>query len=80
MEKEIDLKRHSMAHLMAAAVLKLYPQAKFGIGPVVENGFYYDIDFGERNITDSDLKAIEDRMKELAREKQTFTRNKKTKE
>ena len=70
---------HSSAHLMAEAVEQLYPGVKFGIGPDIENGFYYDIDFGEKTITENDLKAIEERMKELAREKQSFTRLDKSK-
>ena len=65
---------HSSAHLMAEAVEILYPGAKFGIGPDIENGFYYDIDLGERIISDADFKKIEDKMLELAREKQVFSR------
>ena len=72
MSKEIDLKRHSMAHLMAAAVLKLYPQAKFGIGPVVENGFYYDIDLGDITLSPEDLPQIQKLMKEMIKEKLVF--------
>ncbi len=64
--KELNLEttRHSLAHLMAAAVQKLYPAAKFGIGPTVENGFYYDFDLGE-NLTPEDLPKIEKEMKKL---------------
>jgi threonyl-tRNA synthetase len=65
---------HSSAHLMAEAVEQLFPGVKFGIGPAIENGFYYDMDFGDRQISADDLKTIEDRMLELAREKQTFVR------
>jgi threonyl-tRNA synthetase len=65
---------HSSAHLMAEAVELLYPGAKFGIGPDIENGFYYDIDLGDRVISDADFKKIEDKMIELARQKQEFTR------
>ena len=65
---------HSSAHLMAEAIEQLYPGVKFGIGPNVENGFYYDIDFGETQVSDADFKKIEDRMLSLAREKQTFNR------
>ncbi len=58
---------HSSAHLMAGALESLYPGIKFGIGPAIENGFYYDVDPGDgRVITESDLPAIEERMKELA--------------
>lgn len=65
---------HSSAHLMAEALEALYPGVKFGVGPAVETGFYYDVDLGDRKISDSDLKAIEDKMKELAKTKETFER------
>lgn len=65
---------HSSAHLMAEAIEQLYPGVKFGIGPDIENGFYYDIDFLQYKITEEDLKKIEDRMLALAREKQTYKR------
>ncbi len=65
---------HSSSHLMAEALELLYPGIKFGIGPSIENGFYYDVDLGDRAITDSDLKKIEDKMIELARQKQHFVR------
>ena len=65
---------HSSAHLMAEAIEALYPGAKFGVGPAVETGFYYDVDLGDRQITDADLKAIEDKMTALARSKETFER------
>jgi threonyl-tRNA synthetase len=59
---------------MAEAVEQLYPGAKFGIGPDIENGFYYDIDFGKHSVSDADFRKIEERMLQLAREKQTFKR------
>ena len=65
---------HSSAHLMAEALEALYPGVKFGVGPAVETGFYYDVDLGENQITESDLKKIEDKMIELARTKETFER------
>ena len=65
---------HSSSHLMAAALESLYPGVKFGIGPAVENGFYYDVDLGDRQITEADLKAVEDKMIELARTKEPFIR------
>ena len=66
---------HSSAHLMAGALEALYPGIKFGIGPAIENGFYYDVDPGEdRIITDSDLPAIENKMKEMASQNLTYTR------
>jgi threonyl-tRNA synthetase len=66
---------HSSAHLMAEALESLYPGMKFGIGPAIENGFYYDVDPGDgKVITESDLLTIENRMKELAARNLTFTR------
>lgn len=65
---------HSSAHLMAEAIESLYPGVKFGVGPDIENGFYYDIDFGDYQISSDDFKKIEDRMLELARQKQEFKR------
>ncbi|MFA8451390.1 MAG: threonine--tRNA ligase [Bacteroidales bacterium] len=65
---------HSSAHLMAEAIEALYPGAKFGIGPDIESGFYYDVDLGDRIISEADFKKIEDKMKELAKKKQTFER------
>ncbi|MCQ2151361.1 MAG: threonine--tRNA ligase [Bacteroidales bacterium] len=65
---------HSSAHLMAEALEALYPGVKFGVGPAVETGFYYDVDLGETQITESDLKAIEEKMIELAKAKETFER------
>ncbi|MTI89186.1 MAG: threonine--tRNA ligase [Balneolaceae bacterium] len=65
---------HSSAHLLAEAVQALYPDAKFGIGPPIENGFYYDIDFGEEKISQEDLSKIEDKFIEMARKKSEFER------
>ncbi|MBW6490922.1 MAG: threonine--tRNA ligase [Lentimicrobium sp.] len=65
---------HSSAHLMAEAIEQLFPGVKFGIGPDIENGFYYDMDFGSHEISAEDLGKIEHRMLELAREKQIFSR------
>ncbi len=65
---------HSSAHLMAEALEALYPGVKLGIGPPIENGFYYDIDLGDRSISDEDLKKIEDKMKELAKTNSTYIR------
>ncbi len=66
---------HSSAHLMAEALENLYPGMKFGIGPAIENGFYYDVDPGDGvTITDSDLPRIEDKMKELAAQNNTYLR------
>lgn len=63
---------HSSAHLMAEALEALYPGVKFGVGPAVDQGFYYDVDLDGRQISESDLKAIESKMQELAKTKETF--------
>ncbi len=65
---------HSSSHLMAEALEALYPGVKFGIGPAIETGFYYDVDLGDRTLTEADLKKIEDKMLELARRKEHFVR------
>ncbi len=69
----IETQRHSAAHLLAAAVKRLEPNAKFGVGPVVEHGFYYDIDLG-RTVTADDLKAITKEMRRIVSENPAFTR------
>lgn len=71
---------HSSSHLMAQALEAIYPGVKFGIGPAIDNGFYYDVDFGGRQISESDLKAIEDKMMEFARTKEPFVRKDVSKE
>jgi threonyl-tRNA synthetase len=65
---------HSSAHLMAEALEAIFPGTKFGIGPAIENGFYYDIDLGDRTISDEDLKKLEDKMKELAKANNAYQR------
>ncbi len=65
---------HSSAHLLAEALEALYPGIKFGIGPAIETGFYYDVDFGDREFSSDDFKQIEDKMLELAKQKETFER------
>jgi threonyl-tRNA synthetase len=73
MDYPIENRRHSAAHVMAAAVKRLFPQAKFGVGPAIENGFYYDIDIG-RPLTPEDLKAIEKEMYKDVNKKTGFVR------
>ena len=68
---------HSSAHLMAEAVETLYPGAKFGIGPSIETGFYYDLDLGDHNLTKDDLQKIEEKMNELANRDVPFVREEK---
>ena len=65
---------HSSAHLMAEAMEFFYPGIKLAIGPPIENGFYYDIDFGDYHFTDKDFKKVEDKIIELARQSNTFVR------
>ncbi|WP_026464477.1 threonine--tRNA ligase [Adhaeribacter aquaticus] len=65
---------HSSAHLMAEALEALYPGVKFGIGPAIENGFYYDIDLGDRTLSQDEFAAIEQKMLELARNKSEYVR------
>jgi threonyl-tRNA synthetase len=65
---------HSSAHLMAEAIEALYPGTKFGIGPAIENGFYYDIDLGDQEFGSDQFKEIEDKMVELARQKSEYLR------
>lgn len=60
--------RHSASHLMAQAIQRLYPEADFGYGPATERGFYYDVDLGDRKLTDEDLQAIEAEMKKITKE------------
>lgn len=71
---------HSSSHLMAEALESLFPGTKFGIGPAIETGFYYDVDLGDRTVTEADLKKIEDKMIELARTKESFVRKDISKE
>jgi threonyl-tRNA synthetase len=66
---------HSSAHLMAEALEALYPGVKFGAGPAIENGFYYDVDLGGRPFGDDDLLALETKMKELAKKDSTYVRS-----
>ncbi|HYM97081.1 MAG TPA: hypothetical protein VET26_07265, partial [Candidatus Sulfotelmatobacter sp.] len=63
--------RHSTAHLLAAAVMELHPEAKYGIGPPVQDGFYYDFDFG-KSISEDEIPAIEKRMRRIAHEDRPF--------
>ncbi len=71
---EIEVKRHSLAHLLATAILEKYPEAKLAIGPSIDTGFYYDVDFGEEKITESVLKELEKRMAHLVKQNLKFER------
>lgn len=69
--------RHSLAHIMASAVVKIWPEAKLGVGPVVENGFYYDIDIPGVTISEDDFKKIEKEMQNIIKANQPFVQTKK---
>ena len=66
-DEQLKMLNHSCAHLMAQAIKHLYPQAKFWVGPVVAEGFYYDVDLGDDVIRDEDIAAIEKEMKKVAK-------------
>lgn len=71
-DDQLHAMRHSLAHITAAAVRRLWPDAKFGVGPVVENGFYYDIDLGEQKISEANFGKIEKTMRRIITEAQEF--------
>ena len=68
-EDVLQKMRHTLSHVLAAAVTELYPTAKFGIGPAIDNGFYYDIDFGDAKVSDADLAKIEKKMRGIVARK-----------
>lgn len=72
--EQIYKMRHSLAHIMAAAVQRIYPEAKFGVGPAIEDGFYYDIDLGDKKISELNFGKIEKAMRRIIAEKQEFVR------
>ncbi len=74
-DKELSVLNHSCAHLLAQAVKHLYPNAKFWVGPVIEDGFYYDIDLGDKKITDEDISAIEKEMKKISKDGKRIVRH-----
>ena len=71
-DEKLSVLNHSCAHLLAQAVKHLYPEAKFWVGPVIEEGFYYDIDLGDITLTEDDLPAIEKNCKTRTNEKKGF--------
>lgn len=73
-DEQLHAMRHSLAHITAAAVKRLWPNAKFGVGPVVENGFYYDIDLGDEKISEANFGKIEKTMRRIITEAQDFER------
>lgn len=74
-DEQLHAMRHSLAHITAAAVKRLWPEAKFGVGPVVENGFYYDIDLGDEKISEANFGKIEKTMRRIITEAQDFERS-----
>lgn len=79
-DKDLNTLNHSCAHVLAQAVKHLYPQAKFWVGPVVEEGFYYDIDLGDQTISDDDLPKIEKEMKKICKDGKRIMRHEVSKE
>lgn len=79
-DKDLNTLNHSCAHVLAQAVKHLYPQAKFWVGPVVEEGFYYDIDLGDQTISDDDLPKIEKEMKKICKDGKKIVRHEVSKE
>ena len=75
---QLQAMRHSLAHIAAQAVQRIWPEAKFGVGPVIENGFYYDIDLGDVKISESDFGRIEKEMKKIIKQNYTFDRSEMT--
>ncbi len=73
--EDLNKLNHSCAHMMAQAIKHLYPEAKFWVGPVIETGFYYDVDLGETVITDEDIEAITKEMKKIAKDGKRIVRN-----
>lgn len=76
-DEQLSAMRHSLAHITAQAVQHLWPDAKFGVGPVIENGFYYDIDLGDEQISESDFKKIEKEMRSIINKDYVFERSEK---
>ena len=80
LDEKLQIVRHSCAHVMAEAVLHLYPNTKIAMGPAIDTGFYYDFDFGEVKISDADFGAIEKEMRKILAGNHDFVCNEFTKE
>src|SRR4051812_21258694 len=76
-QDELHAMRHSLAHIMATAVQHLWPEAKFGVGPVVENGFYYDVDLTNTKLSEADFEKLEAEMHEVIKADHPFVRSEK---
>ncbi len=74
-ESDLEAMRHSLAHIMATAIDELWPETKFGVGPVVENGFYYDVDLAKHTLSEDDLPKIEAQMKKVIDRKEPFEKS-----
>ena len=79
-DEKLSVLNHSCAHLLAQAVKHLYPEAKFWVGPVVEEGFYYDIDLGDKSLTEEDLPLIEKEMKKISKDGKRIVRHELSKD
>ena len=79
-DEKLSILNHSCAHLLAQAVKHLYPEAKFWVGPVVEEGFYYDIDLGDKSLTEEDLPLIEKEMKKISKDGKRIVRHELSKD
>src|SRR5690606_19832895 len=76
-DEQLHAMRHSLAHIMATAIKRVQPQAKFGVGPVVDDGFYYDIDLGDTTVSEDDFAKLEEEMRKVIAEDQPFIRSTK---
>ena len=74
-ENNLEHLRHSLAHLLAAAVMDIWPDTKRTIGPAIDNGFYYDMDFGDKKINDENLTEIEKKMNHIIKQNLKFIRS-----
>ena len=72
---KLNTMRHSLAHIMAAAIQKIWPDAKFGVGPTIKNGFYYDIDLGDTQMSEQDFKKVEKEMRHIINQAQAFEKS-----
>jgi threonyl-tRNA synthetase len=72
---KLEILRHSLSHILAVAIMRLWPKAKFAIGPAVDNGFYYDFDFGKIKISESDLLKIDEEMKKIIKANLVFEKS-----
>ena len=79
-DEKLNMLNHSCAHLLAHAVKHLYPHAKFWVGPVIDEGFYYDIDLGDDKVTEEDLEKIEKEMKKISKSNKLIKRMELSKE